>query len=170
MTESIKKSQSAYDLLKRESLLSWTVLKWGWEHHILGYREIQDYAISQLEYCSNDDVEILAGLSKSDQDTIIQILGKLAEKEPTVQDASDNWLLASLLLIQESNLDTQGKLDRLQEIYSEFNYPDCLSKCSIYYADDRNAKLGDFLSDPLMEMQKAIAFLFHKLGKIFNIK
>lgn len=165
MTEA--KKMTRYELLKRESLLSWTVIKWGWENHTLNFSELQDYAILQLEFSSDENIAILAGLSEADKDTMCQVLDGLASKE-TVTGSKERWILASLLSIQESELDDQGKLDQLQMVYAEFDYPESLSKCSIYYVDPeiRNSvKVGDFLSDPLMEMQKVISQLFQELKK-----
>jgi hypothetical protein len=161
------KKKTRYDLLKRESLLSWTVIKWGWENHTLSFSEVLDYAILQLESSSDENIAILAGLSETDKDTMCQILDGLASKE-TVEGSKERWILASLLSIQESGLDDQGKLDQLQMVYADFDYPESLSKCSIYYVDPekRNSvKVGDILSDPLMEMQKVIEQLFHEFGK-----
>ena len=161
------KRMNRYEFLKQESLLSWSVIKWGWENHTLSFDNMLDYAVLQLESSNDENIAILAGLSETDRDTICQILNELVSKEPE-QDSKGKWILAALLVIQESELDDQSKIDSLQEVYAEFDYPESLSKCSIYYVEPEkrtNVKIGDILSDPLIEMQKVIKQLFQIFGK-----
>ena len=146
-----------YNILKRESLLSWSFIRWALEGKKIPFDSVIDFAITKMEEPIDENIAVLAGLSESESDLLQSLVEKLAEAE-SVRLPEETWLFAALVEIFEASVSEQEKIDRLQEVYSEFNYSERLEKCSIYYTRPEQGKVnvGDILDDPLTEMERVI--------------
>ena len=124
------------DMLKKLGLCSWSTLIIGWSRGWATRKDIIDYAVgllSENEDSCNDDVVLLAGGETFDDEDFRKLVKNLTTDESSDDEVEmDKWRLAHLLCLAESNLDEQTKIDRLQDIYAEFNYPQDMTSCSIY--------------------------------------
>jgi len=146
-----------YNILKRESLLSWSLIRWALKGKKIPFDGAIDFAIMKIEDSFDENIAIIAGLSESESDLMQSLVERLAEKE-FVHLFEETWMLAALLEIFEASISEQEKIDQLQEVYSEFNYSERLEKCSIYYTRPEQGKVrvGDVFDDPLTEMERVI--------------
>ncbi|EJN27339.1 hypothetical protein PMI36_00611 [Pseudomonas sp. GM79] len=113
-------------------LMEWSTILLGFGKGWVGREDIIEYALSQLLNGSeSEDVAVLAGgMCLSDE----ELLG-LASKQIKISDDvadMDKWRLAFLLCIDLSGDSDEHKIDRLQEAYADFGYPEDMALCSIY--------------------------------------
>lgn len=131
----MKLTMSIYSQLKKLDLVTWPTLLVGFENQFVSKEDIADYAISLLEKSSDcgANVALLACASDYDIWEIDDMLKKQIVLEDLVKEVEmDKLKLAALLSLKESTLSEKEKCDKLQEIYSIFNYPDDMAECSIY--------------------------------------
>jgi len=146
------------DTLKQLNLLCWPVLVIGFQKKWVSKNDIEDYAISLLDndpdQCNNISILASAGFLESYE--IETLLLKInLHIEPA--EALDMWRLAVLITLKNANYPDDQKISELQQIYSEFEYPEDMQTCSIYSQDN---------IDPLIAMSDVIKLLKNK----FSIK
>ena len=96
--------------------------------------DIAGYAIELLsDGLDNYDenITVLASADSSEdsevQELMLQVVGGLNS------EALEKWRLVILSALNESVLTEEEKIDKLQELYAEFDYPEDMSSCSIYF-------------------------------------
>lgn len=96
-------------------------------------------------------------------------INELAAEDTTVH-IEERWILAALICIEDSSATEAEKIDMLQEVYGEFNYPELLARCSIYFTDSaiNTTNRNDSLIDPLIEMRKVMKKLSTNIKAIQN--
>lgn len=144
-------------VLKKLDLVSWPTLLFGWKKGWVEKSDIADYATYLLSVdLDNDDknIAVLAGADFSDESEIENIMLKVSGStiEP---EAIEKWRLATLIALNVSTLSDEEKLNKLQELYAEFDYPEDMSSCSIYSQDS---------VDPLTAMSDVISALTEKIS------
>lgn len=111
-------------------------------NHFLGYRkrwigreDIFEFAMSQLlNGCESERVAIIAGGEYLNDEELLEVVSKQMEMTDLVAEI-EKWRLAFLLCIDASNDSDEDKINRLQDVYAYFNYPEDMASCSIYSQD-----------------------------------
>lgn len=136
-------------------MLCWSTLLVGLNKGWATRKDAIDYAVSLLANGSDDeDVAIIAGGETLSDDELINLISKKINSTSSFS-IFDKWRLAQLLCIAESSDDEQGKIDKLQEVYADFDYPEDMASCSIYSQDD---------TSPIVAMMRVIEELRSKLN------
>ncbi|MCZ4282100.1 DUF2247 family protein [Kiloniella laminariae] len=114
------------------NLLCWSTILIGLRRGLISQKDVIDCAVD-LIVNGNDDVEvaIIAGGESLGDEELFNLISNLV-KQPDKSVDLDKWRLAHLLYIAESDDDEQTKLNRLQEVYANFDYPEDMASCSIY--------------------------------------
>lgn len=135
-------------------LLCWSTILFGLGKGWVSRKDVVDYAVDLLVNGNDDEnVAIIAAGETLEDDELLKLLSNQVEQSDSANDL-DKWRLAHLISIVESNEDEQSKLDRLQEVYANFNYPEDMASCSIYYQNE---------IDPLVAMMQVVEELKGKL-------
>ena len=135
-------------------LLCWPTILLGFGKGWVSRKDAIDYAVDLLIKGNDDeDVSIIAAGETLGDDELLNLISHQVEQSDSTNDL-DKWRLAHLISIAESNDDEQTKLDRLQEVYADFNYPEDMASCSIYSQD---------ATDPLLAMIQVVEELRSKL-------
>ena len=132
------KEMSVYNQLTKLNLLSWPTLFVGFEKELILKRDLEDYAVSLLKKSDNvePNITLLADASHYNKDEIQDIIKSQLKSENIIKESEISKLkLAALLSLEESALSDEGKCNKLQELYSDFDYPNDMSGCSIYSTD-----------------------------------
>jgi len=106
--------------------LSWSDILWGYQHGVMGWRVPIDIAHSRLDRGQTTDVlEIeLSQLGKDRDWRVSEIVEELALGESIAKDAIEaNWLYLTVRWIYEHRQDIFDPLERIEEIYADFDYP-----------------------------------------------
>jgi hypothetical protein len=128
-------------------LLNWSVIALGLKNNWTNKKNIIDYAVNLLKNGDNNiNIVSIAAGEYLDSHEFFSLVLTQAENKFFDYDI-DKWRLAFLLCIDESNANEQKKIDKLQEVYSQFNYPKDMYFCSIYSTGN---------SDPLLIMKQVI--------------
>jgi len=136
-------------------LLCWPTILIGIKRGWLSRKDVSDFAVDLLIKGNGDeDVALIASASSLQDDELFNWISNRF-KQADMNDALDKWRLAYLLTIAESEDGSQAKIDRLQEIYANFDYPEDMASCSIYSQDE---------IDPLVAMMYVIENLRFKLS------
>ena len=143
------------EVLKNLDLVCWPALFVGLQKGWVTKSDIADYATSLLSADLDNGDENIAVLASADsfddsevKELLLQVGGSTAEPE-----AIEKWRLATLIALSDSALSEEEKIDKLQELYAEFDYPEYMSSCSIYSHNS---------VDPLVAMSDVISALKNK--------
>jgi len=113
-------------------LLCWSTILLGMKKGWASRKDAIDFAVSLLVNGNEDErVAIIAGGESLEDDELLKLILNQIEQTDRAADL-DKWRLAHLVDIAESGSDEQTKLDRLQEVYANFDYPEDMASCSIY--------------------------------------
>ncbi|WP_234454605.1 DUF2247 family protein [Pseudomonas sp. LAM2023] len=83
-----------------------------------------------LNGCESEQVAIIAGGEYLSDEEILEIVSRQMEMTNCAAEI-DKWRLAFLLCIDVSNDSDENKINRLQEVYAEFDYPEDMAFYSI---------------------------------------
>lgn len=145
---------SPINVLINLGLLGWSTILLGLKKGWIRRKDVIDYAVDLLVNGNNDeDVAIIACGESLGDDELLNLISNHAERGDNPDDF-DKWRLAHLISIVESDEGEQTKLDRLQEVYANFDYPEDMASCSIYSQDE---------IDPLVAMEKVVEELKRRL-------
>lgn len=128
---------SPFKILIGLSLMCWSTIVFGFRRGWVKRSEIFDYAVTQLvndSHADSEDVAIIAGGEYLSDDELLGLMSKQIERIDNASDL-DKWRLAFLLWIEVSGDSDQDKINRLQEVYADFNYPEDMASCSVYSQD-----------------------------------
>lgn len=126
---------SPLKMLIELGLMCWSTIVIGFGKGWVKRKDIFDYAISQLASgSSNIDVAVIAGGEYLNDDELLGLILKQMKKTDSASDL-DKWRLAFLLCIEASDDCDENKINRLQEIYADFGYPEDMASCSVYSQD-----------------------------------
>jgi len=67
-----------------------------------------------------------------------ELIGLVLNLIKTTDSAADldKWRLAFLLCIEASDDSDEDKVNKLQEVYADFDYPEDMASCSVYSQDN----------------------------------
>ena len=150
---------TAINELKELGLICWSTLLVGQQKGWVSKSDIADYAVSLLadENCENEDITVLASANTLDDSEVKDLLQRMSRSVYSDTEVLDKWRLAILIALNNSELSEDEKVDRLQELYAEFDYPEDMNSCSIYSQDT---------VDPLSAMREVIGSLKQQLGNL----
>lgn len=146
--------------LAKLNLIDWPTLVTGINNSWIDKDAISSYAFELLHSGETDeDIALLAGSDSLSEDEVSELLAKLCKKNSISAQATkplslEKWRLAILSELQNSSLTPDEKLERLQELYADFGYPEDMASCSIYAQDG---------TDPMAALQKTINSLEERL-------
>jgi hypothetical protein len=128
-------------------LLCWPTVFVGFSKGWLSRKDVIDYAVDLLVDGNDDEgvVIIASGESLEDSELLDLISSQIKQADNAVD--VDKWRLGYFINIAESDESEQTKLDNLQEVYANFDYPENMASCSIYSQDE---------IDPLVSMMEVI--------------
>ncbi|MDT3716821.1 DUF2247 family protein [Pseudomonas soli] len=116
-------------------LACWATIFLGYRKRWIGREDIFEFAMSQLlNGCESERVAIIAGGEYLNDEELLEVLSKQMEMTDLVAEI-EKWRLAFLLCIDASNDSDEDKINRLQDVYAYFNYPEDMASCSIYSQD-----------------------------------
>ena len=141
--------------LKELDLLCWSTLSVGQKRGWVTKTDIGDYAAKLLSDGldnDNEKIAVLAGANSYDEPEVKELMLQLVNDSYTEVEALEKWRLATLLSLSKSSLSEEEKIDKLQEIYSEFDYPEDMSSCSIYSQDSVDPLIA--MSDVILSLKK----------------
>lgn len=145
---------SLITILINSGLLCWSTILLGLRKGWINRKDVIDYAVDLLVKGDEDEsVAVIAGGECLSDDELFKLISNQVEQPDNIADI-EKWRLAHLLKIAESDDDEQKKIDRLQEVYSNFDYPEDMASCSIYSQDK---------IDPLVAMMQVVEALKRKL-------
>ncbi|WP_417790338.1 DUF2247 family protein [Terasakiella pusilla] len=148
---------SKIDILKKMNLVCWSSLLMGYRKKWISKSDIDDYVTSiMLGGCYSDtNIACLANANNLSDVEVDELLLCVAQQTGVDKQSSlDKWRLATLIELNDSNQSDVEKIDKLQELYADFEYPEDMASCSIYSQDS---------IDPLLAMKKIIESLSNKL-------
>jgi hypothetical protein len=117
-------------------LACWSTIFLGLRNRWIRQEDIFEYAINQLlDGCESECVVIIARSEYLSDEELLELISKQMEMTDCVAD-TDKWRLAFLLCLDALNDSDENKINRLQEIYADFDYPEDMASCSIYSQDD----------------------------------
>ncbi|MEA9976449.1 MULTISPECIES: DUF2247 family protein [unclassified Pseudomonas] len=138
---------SPLGVLSSLGLACWSTIFLGFKKRWIGREDIFEFAMNQLlNGCESERVAIIAGGEYLSDEELLEVISKQMEMASCVAEI-DKWLLAFLLCIDSSNDSDEDKINRLQEIYADFDYPEDMASCSIYSQDG---------VDPLVAMSRVV--------------
>lgn len=112
-------------ILSRLSL-TWPEALWGYQQGFLGWSSLVQLAEERLLKGSDDALEIeLASLGKEETGRVGEIVRELSKKIPLVaeDEIKKKWLYLVLARVYEKRADLSNPLGRVEDIYSDFGYP-----------------------------------------------
>lgn len=147
---------TAINELKKLGLICWPTLLVGQQKGWVSKSDIADYAMSLLadENCENEDIAVLASANTLNDSEVNGLLQRMSREVSSDAGVLDKWRLAILMALNNSDLSEVEKINRLQELYAEFDYPEDMKSCSIYSQD---------AVDPLSAMREVIDSLKQQL-------
>ena len=128
---------SPFKMLIGLGLMCWSTIVFGFRRGGVKRNDIFDYAVTQLVngvHADSEDVAIIACGEYLSDDELLGLISKQIESTDDVSD-SDKWRLAFLSWIEASGDSDEDKINRLQEVYADFDYPEDMTSCSVYSQD-----------------------------------
>lgn len=158
----------SHQRLARQGVLSWSVLAVGldrgWTDPASVAEAAQDW-LSQHPGQEPSSVLLLAGGEGEEPDVVKSWLSEATEElgSESEETCLDLWRWAKLTTLDEAAVRAEAKLERLQELYADFGYPEDMAACSIYHVEPGATKPGETGKDPLVAMKEVIATLAGRL-------
>ncbi|MBA4242453.1 MAG: DUF2247 domain-containing protein [Pseudomonas sp.] len=128
--------------LAKRNLVDWPTLAIALNNGWINKDAVSEHAFRLLSASQqNSDIAVLAGSDALSDDEVVALLATLCKKEGIdLQEKRshvlEKWRLAMLSELQHSSLADEDKIERLQALYAEFDYPDDMASCSIYAQND----------------------------------
>ena len=157
------------NIMRENNMLGWSTLRYGFIKYWITSKDVINFAVKQLTNSEGNDynLSLLASSENDSTDSILKMIDQYIESKKILIDENldyKKWLLATLLNIQNLDMSEQEKINELQRVYADFNYPVEMKKCSIYYYEDHKKKGQKKIHiDPLEEMKKVINILSNEI-------
>ncbi len=161
------------EILEAWGLIDWNVLLVGFERKLVTKSDIINFAVKSLQDSSgeyNKYISLLAGAEDCKEDELKYFLEQLiCSTIDNDYECLEKWLLVELIVLADSTSSPEDKIERLQEIYANYDYPSYMKNCckygpSQYAIDNGLASCDELTTCPLEEMKKVISFLKNKFG------
>lgn len=165
------------DLLRDLGLLNWSTLLVGWERRLVSRADLIGFAVAWLlKHPAEEDsriVEMASGENLDDAE-LTALLSDYVEtasgacEEEGYSSPLDRWRLAEVWILASSELGAETKLDRLEQLYADYDYPEDMARCSRYYVDPSQEQdgwaIGDSCQSPLDAMGTLLLELCTRFG------
>jgi hypothetical protein len=165
--------ESLLDTLRECGLLDSGVLAAGVERGWASGADVAAYAVERLS-AGDDRPEVveLAAVEDLEPERVTDLLRDWArlDRLPSqrAEDALRRWMFAALTAISRSGTSPEEMLDRLEEAYAMFGYPEEMRKCSRYYVPPqdraRGIRVGEVTDSPLEAMNQLLSQLKREFG------
>lgn len=164
---------TVYEILEQSDLIDWPVILVGWTERYVSRKNVIDWSVSWLTQHESEDCESIIALAgaEHDSDADIEIwLTAAAELKAgfNIKDSNayalekEKWRLAFLKSLQKERISDAEKINKLQELYARFDYPEDMQRCSKYGASDFAIEKGNAVQqyiDPLEALADVITQL-----------
>jgi hypothetical protein len=151
--------------MQKFQLIDWYTLLVGLKHGWCNKKNLINYGEQIIGQTTNNMIDgnlaiIASGEMLSVDELISVTLQFLSSHKRTMNKKSkeiavEKWRFAHLYCLLRSGESEQQKIDKLQEIYAEFGYPEDMSSCSIYNKDS---------IDPLIAAENVVKNLSQQLN------
>lgn len=139
-------------------ILSFYAILYAYKMHWLDEEQIEDYSVFVIDKLKidNEDLISLCSAKFMERYQNCDLLLLLSKKYDSLneEEESEKLILASLITLDKKFHDEEVKLDKLQELYADLDYPGIMEYCSVYRVGNKS---------PLEEMHDVINSLFKKL-------
>lgn len=156
-------------ILRKAHLLTSGVLAFGFERGWIDKKAIIAFANSKFE---DGDVCVefaeLATCDGLEPNSILDLLRRCTSSSETTEHIARIWMFGFLKALSGEKIDPEEKLNRLEEIYGMFGYPDEMRECSRYYTppkDRGRLQVGMKTDCPIKAMATLIVSLQRTLLK-----
>lgn len=166
---------SVVDFLRGTGLIDPGVLAVGIERGWASRGDVVAYAVEALR-AGNERAEVMEIVTADDLelDRLTELLREWARLDGLPSARAENavrrWMFSALSVIAHSNVSPEKKLDKLEETYADFAYPEEMRACSRYYMPlhdrARGIQIGELTDSPLDAMNR----LLSKLTKEFEVQ
>ena len=116
-----------YSFIRVRTPVTWRDVRFGLTNDLIASRTAVDLAIERI----TDPVDPLLVELAAEQvnERILDIVERLAESEPYRSDSEirDKWLYLVLAWLYEHRQDDPDPLQRVEEVYADFEYPERLA-------------------------------------------
>lgn len=132
---------SAFKATKDVNFIDWHTLIVGLQHGWCQKIDVIKFAENALRHDNGELINIVTGESISEKELISTCFRFIEKKgmplsQEKKEEAVEKWRFAYLSSLLESQESDSKKIDDLQEIYSEFGFPDDMASCSVYKGDN----------------------------------
>lgn len=156
-------------ILNELGLVDWNTIYVGFERGYLSKKDVVTYALEQVESTdsSNYYLCLLAGGeydSDSDiKENLLNFMDSINNKEIKINESIElkKYHLGYMIALQKESISEEDKIEKLQRLYADFDYPEYMMTCSIYYLE--NDKESNGIEDPLVSLRKVIEKLKSEL-------
>jgi len=165
--------ESLLDTLRGAGLLDPGVLAAGIERGWVSCADVVAFAVERLT-AGDDRSEVLELAAADDEEPawVIDVLRRWARADGLQSERAESaerlWMFAALLSISRSEISPEEQLDRLEETYATFGYPEEMRECSRYYVPPqdraRGIRIGEVTSSPLVAMNRLLSQIGGELG------
>ncbi|WNZ53767.1 DUF2247 family protein (plasmid) [Microbulbifer sp. MKSA007] len=123
------------DHLFQSGKISWQLLLYGFEHDIIDRKQLSELATKWVvEDVLGKEQSIICAAEYYESEVVYSTLKALTAQENQEASVSEIWRYVLLKSLIYSCIPNQEKIDRLQQLYSQFDYPADMENCSIYSA------------------------------------
>lgn len=127
--------------------LSWADAAWGYHNQYISWPDAIDLACDRLAENEDDPTVVeLAGLSKADASETGQLLDRLAARTVDGDEKAikAKWLYLSLAWLFENQSSLPDLFEAVEEIYSDFDYPEDVAQFVRYMPVTDEYDPGDY--------------------------
>ncbi len=154
-----------FNVMQKFELVDWYTLLVGLKHGWCSKNNLINYGEKVIEQTADDVIdENLAMIASGEAlavDELVRLVlqflscHKKIMNQKIEANAVEKWRFAHLYCLLKSGESEQQKIDKLQEIYAEFGFPEDMSSCSIYSNDS---------IDPLIATENVVRTLLQQLN------
>ena len=141
------------EILSALGLLNGSTLLMGLQRGLASSADVEGYCMALLGSSEDHDTALLASARALSLDEVERALQRMSADEAPC-DVGERWRLAMLVELEGRPLSAAEKIEALQLLYAELDYPEDMAACSIYSADQ---------VDPLEALSEVIVQLKERL-------
>ena len=144
------------EVLEQSGLLGWPTLSVGFKRGWATAADVAEFATNWLvEHPADNDPRILelAMVDASGGEGVLTLLDAYvvsttgASPGYEISREVDRWRLASLKLLVDSDSEPEAILNKFEELYAEFGYPEDMAPCSRYFVSPAQQRHGWAIGD-----------------------
>lgn len=124
--------------------ISWHDFEYALDKNIILEKTLVDYAIMKISLDRYSDLEFeLASCNPKESCQVLEIFYKLLENKSNQDEIAKKWTYFCLLFIYENKGDFDDPLGIIEDLYSDFDYPEYIKQLVRYMPSD-DGRLVDF--------------------------